>query len=348
MRSSETPVSRPAPAPDGLLVLDKPSGPTSHDIVSRCRWLCATRKVGHAGTLDPLATGVLLAGVGRATRLLTHLVGADKTYRATVRLGEGTTTEDAQGEFTQTPGVPDRDALLADPQPLRDACNALSGELMQVPSTVSALKVDGKRAHARVRDGEEFELEARPVTVHAFELLDVQPAQGASGTEVLDLDVRVRVSSGTYVRALARDLGGSLGTAAHLTALRREAVGGFTLASATPVDELVRAREGGALPASMPVLPMGEVARRVLPVAQLDEELTGRVRNGQQVTLPEPPAWAREDAAGRVLSGPRPPLAADGRAALLGPDGDLVAVVEPSGQRWKPVTVFPPATPPGA
>ena len=134
-------MSRPAPAPDGVLVLDKPSGPTSHDIVSRCRWLCATHKVGHAGTLDPLATGVLLVGVGRATRLLTHLVGADKTYRATVRLGEGTTTEDAQGEFTQTPGVPDRDALLADPQSLRDACNALSGELMAPRSTMHDLSM---------------------------------------------------------------------------------------------------------------------------------------------------------------------------------------------------------------
>lgn len=341
-------MTRPDPAPDGLLVLDKPAGPTSHDIVSRCRWLCATRKVGHAGTLDPMATGVLLVGVGRATRLLTHLVGADKTYTATMRVGEGTTTEDAQGELTETPGVADRDALVADPQPLRDACNALTGDIEQVPSAVSALKVDGKRAHAKVRDGEEFELAARPVTVHAFELLDARAARGTSGTEVLDLDVRVRVSSGTYVRALARDLGRSLGSAAHLTALRREAVGGFTLGAATPVEELVAARESGALPASMPVLSMGEVARRVLPIATVDAELAARVGNGQQVTLPEAPAWARVDSTGRVLSGPRPPLPADGRAALLGPDGALLAVVEPAGERWRPVTVFPPAAPSGA
>ncbi|WP_462417777.1 tRNA pseudouridine(55) synthase TruB [Kytococcus sp. Marseille-QA3725] len=328
-------VPRPDPAPDGLLVVDKPAGPTSHGVVSRCRWLCATRKVGHAGTLDPMATGVLLVGVGRATRLLTHLVGADKTYSATVRVGEATTTEDAEGEFTTTPGVADRDRLVDDHAPLREAIGGLTGSIQQVPSAVSALKVDGKRAHARVRDGEDVELEARPVTVSSFDLLGVRASTGDSGTQTLDLDIRVRVSSGTYVRALARDLGVALGSAAHLVALRREAVGGFTLDDAAPLDDLVAAREGDTLPRDLPVLPMGEVARRVLPVAALGDATVTRVRNGQQVELASQPTWRGE--------GPAPD-AGEERAALLDPAGELVAVVSPSGRRWRPVTVFPVAT----
>ncbi|MFC0358573.1 tRNA pseudouridine(55) synthase TruB [Kytococcus schroeteri] len=328
---------RPDPAPDGLLVLDKPEGPTSHDVVSRCRWLCATRKVGHAGTLDPMATGVLLVGVGRATRLLTHLVGADKTYSATIRLGEGTTTEDAQGEFTATPGVPDREVLLAGGPALQDAVASLTGEVQQVPSAVSALKVDGKRAHAKVRDGEEFELAPRPVTVYSFEVLDRRPSTGASGTETLDLDVRVRVSSGTYVRALARDLGRALGSEGHLVALRREAVGGFTLDLAAPLQELVEVREGGGLPAHLPVVPMGEVARRVLPVGRLDDAAVARVRNGMQVTPAAEPAWEGDPS--RALT-----VDQAGRAALLDEAGELVAVATRAGERWQPTTVFPPAT----
>jgi tRNA pseudouridine55 synthase len=196
------------PAPDGLLVVDKPAGWTSHDVVGRARRICGTRKVGHAGTLDPMATGVLVLGIGRATRLLTFLVGCDKEYTATIRLGQGTVTDDAEGEVTaSTPA----DAVTDDR--LRAAVAVLTGDISQVPSAVSAIKIKGERSYHRVRAGEDVDLPARPVTVSRFEVLATHPAQ-AGGTPVLDVDVVVEVSSGTYVRALARDLGAALGVGA--------------------------------------------------------------------------------------------------------------------------------------
>jgi tRNA pseudouridine55 synthase len=214
--------------PSGLVVVDKPAGLTSHDVVGRLRRLLGTRKIGHAGTLDPMATGVLVLGVQRATRLLGHLALDTKAYAATIRLGVTTSTDDAEGEVTAT-----TDAGGVDETQVRAGIAALTGPIEQVPSAVSAIKVDGKRAYQRVRDGELVELAARPVTVSAFEL-DALRRDGAC----LELDVRVECSSGTYIRALARDLGAGLGVGGHLTALRRTRVGPFGLDTARTLDEL--------------------------------------------------------------------------------------------------------------
>ena len=203
--------------PTGLIVVDKPPGMTSHDVVARVRRLAQTRRVGHGGTLDPMATGVLVLGVGRATRLLTYVIGADKGYAATIRLGQSTVTDDAEG-----PVVTEAPAGSVDDAAIQAGLAALTGVISQVPSAVSAIKVGGQRAYARVRAGEEVALAARQVTVSRLDLLDVRRLG-----EVIDLDVAVDCSSGTYVRALARDLGAGLGVGGHLTALRRTRVGGF-------------------------------------------------------------------------------------------------------------------------
>lgn len=213
---------------DGLLIVDKPSGWTSHDVVARARRICGTRKVGHAGTLDPMATGVLVLGVNRATRLLTFLVGCDKTYTATIRLGEASVTDDAEGELTIT-----TDASALTREAIGAGVLSLTGPIQQVPSSVSAIKVKGERAYHRVRQGEDVQLSARPVTVHRLEVLDVR-ARGA----VVDVDIDVEVSSGTYVRALARDLGSALGVGGHLTALRRTRVGRFDIVDAYDLESL--------------------------------------------------------------------------------------------------------------
>ncbi len=213
----------------GLVVVDKPAGVTSHDVVARVRRLAGTRKVGHAGTLDPMATGVLVVGVNRATRLLGHLMLTEKGYDATIRLGASTTTDDAEGEVVETPLDRPVDRRL-DP---RSTDRSSSGEIDQVPSAVSAIKVDGKRAYDRVRAGESVELASRRVTIHDLEVVAVRTAGDA-----IDVDVSIRCSSGTYIRAIARDLGRSLEVGGHLTALRRTAVGGFTLRRRTDLDAL--------------------------------------------------------------------------------------------------------------
>ncbi|WP_044506514.1 tRNA pseudouridine(55) synthase TruB [Gordonia sp. KTR9] len=212
----------------GLLVVDKPAGMTSHDVVSRCRKIFNTRRVGHAGTLDPMATGVLVVGIERATKLLGLLSLTTKSYTATIRLGASTTTDDREGDVIST----------ADASGLSDAEIAtgvadLTGDIEQVPAKVSAIKVDGRRAHALVRTGTDFDLAARPVTVSRFEVLDTR----RDGTFV-DLDVVVDCSSGTYIRSLARDLGAALGIGGHLTELRRTAVGPFTLDHARTLDDV--------------------------------------------------------------------------------------------------------------
>jgi len=301
-------VTRTGPTgPDGLLVVDKPAGMTSHDVVARVRRLAGTRKVGHAGTLDPMATGVLVLGLGRATRLLTHLVGADKEYLATVRLGAATVTDDAEGEVlsrADAAGVAD-DALAA-------AVASLTGDLQQVPSAVSAVKVDGQRAYARVRAGEDVVLAARPVTVRAFEVLAVR--RGAEdGLGVLDADVRVVCTSGTYVRALARDLGAALGTGGHLTALRRARVGGYALGAAATLEEL----EADGVPAHL--LAMVDAARATFGLWQVDAEQARRLAHGQRLA----PAGL----------GPEP-------FAAVSPDGVLVALVAESEGAVRPVLVL--------
>jgi tRNA pseudouridine55 synthase len=211
-------------APDGLVVVDKPAGWTSHDVVGRTRRLARTRKVGHAGTLDPMATGVLLLGVGKATRLLGHLALTDKVYDATIRLGQTTVTDDAEGDVLET-----RDASQVSDAALATQIAVLTGDLQQVPSSVSAVKVDGVRSYARVRAGEEVDLKARSVTVSVFDVLDRRGD---------DVDVRVQCTSGTYIRALARDLGAALEVGGHLTALRRTRVGPFGLDTARTLEQL--------------------------------------------------------------------------------------------------------------
>ncbi|MFE1645499.1 tRNA pseudouridine(55) synthase TruB [Microbacterium sp. P01] len=221
-------------APSGILLVDKPGGMTSHDVVSRARKALGTRKIGHAGTLDPMATGLLVLGVGPATRLLTFIVGLDKTYEATIRLGSTTDTDDADGAVTSRA---DAAALaLVDAPAIAEAMAPLAGDISQVPSTVSAIKVDGRRAYDLAREGAEVSLTARDVSVSRFDLLARRDL-----SDGFDLDVVVDCSSGTYVRALARDLGRSLGVGGHLTALRRTRIGPFPVQGAASIDQLADA-----------------------------------------------------------------------------------------------------------
>ena len=288
------------PAPSGLVVVDKPAGITSHGVVAQVRRLAGTRKVGHAGTLDPMATGVLVLGVERATRLLGHLMLTEKAYDATVRLGVSTTTDDAEGEVVAATA-----AASLQPAVVEAAFGRQVGEIMKVPAAVSAIKVDGKRAYQRVRDGEEVVLRSRPVTVHALDVTD----QRVAG-DWLDVDISVRCSSGTYIRAIARDVGAALGVGGHLTALRRTAVGPFDLASARTVDQLAE---------DFAVLPIADAARATFPGVDLDEEQAGHVRVGRALDL----ALPGED-----------------EHALFAPDGEFLALYAPAGGRARPVAVF--------
>ena len=276
------------PDAGGLVVVDKPKGWTSHQVVGRCRRLYGTRKVGHAGTLDPMATGVLLVGVGRATRLLGHLAGHDKTYVATIRLGVSTLTDDAEG----TP-LTWRGAAGVSEEMVRAAVPAFTGVISQVPSTVSAIKVDGRRAYARVRAGEAVDLSAREVTVSRFDVIAVRPSASfgwidgvAVNEPPLDVDVEVDCSSGTYIRALARDLGEALGTGGHLTALRRTRIGAFDLSLAT-LDQA-----GHHAGAAVPLLRLADVARRAFPVVEVDAGAAADVRHGRRLDLELPGAVA--------------------------------------------------------
>lgn len=214
----------------GLILVDKPAGWTSHDVVSRTRKIAGTRKVGHAGTLDPMATGMLVIGFNKATRLLTYIVDTTKTYRATIRLGHNTTTDDADGDIVQT-----RFANAVTSDHIHDAVTDLTGTIQQVPSAVSAIKIDGKRAYQRVRDGETVDIPAREVTIQRFSIDDIRRADDG---KTIDLDIEVQCTAGTYIRALARDLGEALGTGGYLTALRRTAVGPYHIDDAVTIDQL--------------------------------------------------------------------------------------------------------------
>lgn len=303
------------PAPEGILVVDKPIGWTSHDVVGRTRRLARTRKIGHAGTLDPMATGVLVLGIGRATRLLTFLVGCDKDYTATVRLGQATVTDDAEGDILDTAGA---DGLTA--EQVDRAVAALTGEIEQVPSAVSAIKVDGKRSYARVRSGEQVELLPRPVTVSRFVVHSVTELT-VRGATVLDVEVDVTVSSGTYVRALARDLGASLGCGGHLTALRRTRVGGFGLDVAHTVETLADLAERGE---DLPVLDLATVARASFAVRPIDDDEARALGHGARI-----------------------PSLAPGRSepvAAIDPAGRLIAMIDESRDLTRSHVVFVPAS----
>ncbi|SCL21668.1 tRNA pseudouridine synthase B [Micromonospora rhizosphaerae] len=291
---------------DGLIVVDKPGGMTSHDVVARTRRLARTRRVGHGGTLDPMATGVLVIGVGRATRLLTYVIGAGKSYTATIRLGQATITDDAEGDvIASTP------AGAVTDEAIRAALAALTGEIEQVPSAVSAIKIDGQRAYKRVREGEIVELPARRVTISRLDVLAIR----RDVPDVVDVDVDVTCSSGTYVRAIARDAGRALGVGGHLTALRRTAVGSFTLAEAATLDELEQHAP------EVVNLPLDVAADRFFP---------------------------RRDATGeeaKVLShgGPLDPVGIAGPYAVFGPDGGLIAIVSERDGRARAEIVLAPA-----
>ncbi|MBO8192400.1 tRNA pseudouridine(55) synthase TruB [Streptomyces oryzae] len=301
--------------PGGLIIVDKPAGFTSHDVVAKLRGMARTRRVGHAGTLDPMATGVLVIGTERATRLLGHLALAEKEYVATIRLGQETVTEDAEGEITASRGAKDLERERVDA-----AVATLTGEISQVPSAVSAVKVDGKRAYARVREGEKVELAARQVTISSFVVHDVREETAEDGTAVTDLLVSVVCSSGTYVRALARDVGAALETGGHLTALRRTRVGPYGLDGAHTLEQLQQLVDAEE---PLPVLPLGEAAAAAFPRWDVDEEQARRIGNGVQLRMPA-------DCAG---SGPGP-------VAVFGPGGQFVALVEDRGGRAKSLAVF--------
>jgi tRNA pseudouridine55 synthase len=281
-----TQLSGGTPVGDGIVVVDKPAGWTSHDAVTRVRQLAHTRRVGHAGTLDPMATGVLVVGVNRATRLLGHLALTEKAYEATIRLGVSTVTDDADGEVIAT-----ADARAVTEAAIAAAVADLTGDLDQVPSSVSAVKVEGRRSYARVRGGEEVRLEPRHVTVSRFDVVAIR-----RGDSVIDIDVAVVCSSGTYIRALARDLGAALGVGGHLTALRRTRVGGFDLSQAHVLDEL----EHGLI-----LLPLGDVARRSFPSCTLSAEQAAGVRFGRVLpglALPDAGPVAVFDSNGAFLA----------------------------------------------
>ena len=296
------PDTRPAPEP-GLVVVDKPGGMSSHDVVGRLRRYFGTRKVGHAGTLDPMATGVLVVGIERATKMLGLLALETKSYEATIRLGQTTTTDDAEGETTST-----TDASAVTDEAIDAAVAALTGEIDQVPSAVSAIKVDGRRAYDRVRAGEEVELRSRRVTVARFDVLE----RARSGA-VIDLVVVVDCSTGTYIRALARDLGSALGVGGHLTALRRTHVGPFGLDVARTLDQLE----------TDPTLSLDldSAALTAFPRRDIDADEAEGLRHGRWLE-------ARGDA---------------GVVAAVGPDGRVAALVSESGRRAAPVVVMRPA-----
>ena len=284
--------------PSGLVVVDKQAGVTSHDVVSQVRRLAGTRKVGHAGTLDPIATGVLVLGVNRATRLLGHLTVTEKAYDATIRLGAATTTDDSEGAIVSTASTAGVDEAR-----IRAALAGFVGEIEQVPTAVSAIKVGGRRAYQRVREGEEVRLAARPVTIHELDVHRVAPAEDG-----IDVDISVRCSSGTYIRAVARDLGEELGVGGHLVALRRTAVGPFGLDQAHTVEQLAE---------EFKMTPIAEAARAAFPSRDLGIAQAGDVRHGRQIDAD-----------------------LEGLTALFAPDGEFLALYEPAHGTTRAVAVF--------
>jgi tRNA pseudouridine55 synthase len=299
----------------GLILIDKPAGITSHDVVSRVRKAAGTRKVGHAGTLDPMATGLLILGINSSTRLLTYIVGADKEYLATIRLGAASTTDDAEGELLAPASQEALDAVTA--EAIAAGIAELTGEIEQVPSSVSAIKVDGKRAYARVRAGEQVELKPRAVTVSEFELLETRREPGA-----VDLEVRVVCSSGTYIRSLARDLGAGLGAGVgdaagvggHLTALRRTRVGAYDVRDAHDL---------ATLDAEAALIPAVDAAGRLFETLELTEQQAIDLTHGRRIHLAD-----REGPGG-------------GPVAAIAPTGALVGLIEFRGKEARTLVNFP-------
>ncbi len=302
---------------DGVLVVDKPRGWTSHDVVAKMRYLAKNRKIGHAGTLDPMATGVLVLGIGRATRLLSYIVDAPKQYRATLRLGVATTTEDAEGERTEAPGFSGTDLTAVE-----KAAARFVGTIMQVPSAVSAIKVDGKRAYDLVRQGADVKLAAREVTISQVDIVEVRSATTDDDKSVVDVDLVVQCSAGTYIRALGRDIAHELGTCGHLTALRRTHIGDFTCDGALGPAEL---EEQTKTEGALSVRSIADAVSAVLPVRHVTDDEVRELSFGRAVTATGKP-------------GTFGALSASGEAVALLEDrrvrGELVA---------QPVVVLAPA-----
>jgi tRNA pseudouridine55 synthase len=286
---------------DGLVIVDKPGGMTSHDVVARIRRLAGTRRVGHAGTLDPMATGVLVVGVEKATRLLGYLTLTEKQYDATIRLGQSTSTDDAEGEITFTAS-----AAEVNTEKLAPAVNGLTGEIQQVPPAVSAIKVDGQRAYRLTRAGAAPELKPRPVTVYEFTITRIRRA----GPDLLDVDATVRCSSGTYIRALARDLGRELQVGGHLTRLRRTRVGGYGLEAARTLEQLAERFE---------VMPLARAAAAAFARRDLSADEARRLSHGARLA---------------------PAAEAGQTTAAFAPDGTLIALLEDRDGQACPLVVF--------
>ena len=287
----------------GLVLIDKPTDWTSHDVVAKVRKAVGTKKVGHAGTLDPLATGLLVLGIESGTKLLTFLVGVDKTYLATIRLGVSTVSDDSQSEILET-AAPATLALVS-PELIDQEMSKLTGVIQQRPSSVSAIKVDGKRAYDLVRAGEEVELKSREVTVSTFELL----SRSSSADGFMDLEVKVECSSGTYIRALARDLGQALGVGGHITELRRTRVGSFDVSDANAITDLE----------NLKLTPLAKAASDLFPTVSLSSEQVIDLVHGKRLS--------DVSTSGALIAG-------------LSASGDLVAVLEPAGSGLKSVVVF--------
>ena len=302
-------------ARSGILLVDKSEGFTSHDVVSRTRKLLDTRKIGHAGTLDPMATGLLVLGANSSTRLLTYLVGLDKVYETVIRLGVATVTDDREGETTAV-AAPGRVDAITREQLLTEVAR-LTGDILQSPSAVSAIKVDGRRAYDRVRAGETVELKRRPVTVHAFELGEAALSTLPDGTRVLDIPATVHCSTGTYIRALARDLGEALGVGGHLIALRRTRVGPFSVADARTVASL--SGEGASVTDS--ILPPARVAATLFPELALSAEQAVDLGHGKKLSVPG------------VADAPL--------AAAIGPGDALIGLVRVRNETARVVVNFP-------
>ena len=300
----------------GLALIDKPAGWTSHDVVAKVRRLAGTRKVGHAGTLDPMATGLLLLGIDSGTKLLTFLVGADKTYYATIRLGASTVTDDREGDFLEFASGAAIEAVNLDQ--IENALGALRGDILQSPSAVSAIKVDGERAYARVRAGENVELPKRPVRIDLLQVLGDVRRVAEDDHSFIDIDVVVECSSGTYIRALARDLGEALGVGGHLTALRRTRIGGYSVDASQALDELV-------LPEAPPlrVLELAEAAMAEFTVRELDAQEVIDLGHGKRIALG---TIARDSVSEPI--------------AAMSPSGKLVAMLERSSNQLKSLVVF--------
>ncbi|WP_067574498.1 tRNA pseudouridine(55) synthase TruB [Nocardia acidivorans] len=296
----------------GLLIVDKDQGWTSHDVVAKSRGLLRTKKVGHAGTLDPMATGVLVLGVERATKLLGQLILTTKAYTATIRLGQSTITDDAEGEVTATTTA----AHVTDAE-IASGIAELTGDIQQVPATVSAIKINGERAYARARAGEDVQLAARPVTVSRFDILARRDIDTGAG-QFVDLDVEVECSSGTYIRALARDLGEKLGVGGHLTALRRTRVGPFTLEHARTLEALAASAAAGDPLLSLDI---DEAVRTAFTLRDISDKEADDLRNGR---------WLE-------------PAGIHGVYAAIDSTGQAIALLKESGKRASSVLVVRPA-----